>query len=212
MRTSMSFGVWLVVFINLVNGQVIAQGHQNHFASILVDGKKIGQLQVTSKHGEQGELEELKTRASYSVFGVEVYHHTMHVHEVWKNGELQSLKVNADQNGAEYDLSLARKASDYQGVLNDKDKTLPLTTFPTSIWHYAITKQLLLFNVPEVKLLKIRVSRSEDTVSLGKKSVPAEKFVFSGDWDATIWFDQNKNFLKAEHHIKGHKLVIALDP
>jgi hypothetical protein len=47
--------------------------HNNFFASILLDGKKIGHVHYSVKHNEQGELEELRTKASLSVLGVKLY-------------------------------------------------------------------------------------------------------------------------------------------
>ena len=48
--------------------------HENHFATIQVDGKKIGQVHYTLTYDGEGQIESLKTTASYSVLGFEVYH------------------------------------------------------------------------------------------------------------------------------------------
>ena len=65
-----------------------ASEDDHYFASIHLDDDKIGQVHYTVQYDDQGEIEELKTRASVSVLGIEVFHFTQHLHEVWRDGEL----------------------------------------------------------------------------------------------------------------------------
>jgi hypothetical protein len=65
---------------------------QNHFASIFLDGKKIGQVQYTVRTNDRGVVEELKTRTSLSILGFQVYYFTQDLHEVWNSGELQACR------------------------------------------------------------------------------------------------------------------------
>src|SRR5262247_32277 len=114
---------------------------QNHFASIYLDDKKIGQLQYTVRTNDQGVIEELKTRSSLSILGFQVYYFTQDLHEVWKSGELQSMQGNTDDHRTIFKSSLERNPTEYDGTLNGKTLTLPHAAFPTSVWHYAITQK-----------------------------------------------------------------------
>lgn len=189
-----------------------ADTYKNHFASIMVSGKKIGQVHFTARHDNEGTLQELKTRASYSLLGVEVYHHTLHTHEFWEDDEMKHLWGNANEDGTVYELDLTRRPDHYVGTVNRKLIELPANTFPTAVWHHAITEHTTLFSIPGLRLLNVKVKKSPDTVSIGKKKVPAEKFVFSGDWKATVWFNHEKEFLKWQYKVKGRTVVVQLDP
>ncbi|HBE93086.1 MAG TPA: hypothetical protein DDW55_11385 [Gammaproteobacteria bacterium] len=184
---------------------------KNHFASIMLGSKKIGQVHYTARHDNEGTLQELKTRSSVSFLGVEVYHHTLHTHEFWKADEMKRLWGSTNEHGTTYEIDLSRKSAGYAGTLNNQLIELPANSFPTAVWHYAITEHTQLFSIPELRLLNVKVKKSPDTVLIGNKKVPAEKFVFSGDWTTTIWFDKNKQFLKWQYFVKGKKVIVLLD-
>jgi hypothetical protein len=184
---------------------------QNHFASIFLDGNKIGQVQYTVRTDDQGMVEELKTRSSLSMFGFQVYYFTQDLHEVWKSGQLQSLQGNTDDHRTTYKSSLRRTATEYDGVLNDKPLTLPHDAFPTSVWHYAITQKSLLFDSMDLRLMKVNVTKSEDAVVSGGRSIPASRFDFSGEWQASLWFNQNKQLLKMLYNMQGREIIVTID-
>jgi len=77
----MQLGIVLAVLL-VTNGARAAD--QNHFASIYLDDKKIGQVQYTVRTNDQGVVEELKTRSSLSILGFQVYYFAQDLHEVWK--------------------------------------------------------------------------------------------------------------------------------
>jgi hypothetical protein len=205
---------WLAASLVLVlagTATAADKTHENHFATIRVDGKKIGQVHYTLTYDEGGEVEALKTNASYSVLGFEVYSFSQDLHERWQSGELQSMDGNTNDDGDKYQASVARKPDDYTGVLNDKNLTLPHNAFPNSVWHYQITEQPLLFNLSDLRLMNVKVSKRDESVKVDGKSFDAERFDFTGDWQASLWFDKDQQLLKLEYKIKGRDVVVTLD-
>ena len=205
---------WLAASLVLVlagTATAADKTHENHFATIRVDGKKIGQVHYTLTYDEGGEVEALKTNASYSVLGFEVYSFSQDLHERWQSGELQSMDGNTNDDGDKYQASVARKPDDYTGVLNGKNLTLPHNAFPNSVWHYQITEQSLLFNLSDLRLMNVKVSKRQERVKVDGKSFDAERFDFTGDWQASLWFDKDQQLLKLEYKIKGRDVVVTLD-
>jgi hypothetical protein len=205
---------WLAASLVLVlagTATAADKTHENHFATIRVDGKKIGQVHYTLTYDEGGEVEALKTNASYSVLGFEVYSFSQDLNERWQSGELQSMDGNTNDDGDKYQASVARKPDDYTGVLNDKNLTLPHNAFPNSVWHYQITEQPLLFNLSDLRLMNVKVSKRDESVKVDGKSFDAERFDFTGDWQASLWFDKDQQLLKLEYKIKGRDVVVTLD-
>ena len=154
------------VFAALLMAHGALAADQNHFASIYLDGKKIGQVQYTVRTNDQGVVEELKTRSSLSILGFQVYYFTQDLHEVWKSGELQSMQGNTDDHRTIYKSSLQRNPTEYDGMLNDKTLTLPHDAFSTSVWHYAITQKSLLFDLKDLRLMRVKVTKSEGILRL----------------------------------------------
>ena len=187
-------------------------GHQNHFASILLDGKKIGQVHYSVKHNEQGELEQLRTKASLSVLFVKLYDFTQDLHEQWSGGELQSMRASTNDDGQTYEIDLKRTPTEYEANLNDKLLILPHDAFPISLWHYEVTRHSLLFDLSNLRLLNVKISGHEDTVVRSGETIEAERFDFIGDWKGSIWFDRDRQFLKAEYVSNKRLVTVLIDP
>jgi hypothetical protein len=168
-------------------------------------------VHFSATHNDKVVLQELQTNTSYSVFGVELYHHTLDVHELWKDGEIQTLSVTSNDNGDLYDADLTREAGAYAGHLNSKPFAIPLEAFAVAVWHYAIAENSLLFNLPDLNLYRVKVNKSTDKVTVDGRKIPAEKFEFSGDWEATVWLDEKRRFLKWTYSVLGIDVVVLMD-
>ena len=201
----------IVLAVLLVTAHADA-ADQNHFASIYLGKEKIGQIHYVLRTDARGMVEELKTRSSVSILGFQVYYFTQDLHESWKSGELQSMHGDTDDHRKLYKSTLKRNAKEYDVTLNAKPLTLPHDAFPTSVWHYRITEQNLLFDLKDFRLMKVKVSKVEDAVARAGQSIPASRFDFSGDWQASIWFDQNRQLLKMSYKAEGRDIVIVMDP
>lgn len=213
MRSSKRAGsLLLCIFWLLAATTAYAAEPEQFFASVFLDKKKIGQFHVRISRAETGEIEELRARASVSILGVRLYDFSHDITQTWRSGELQKLKGRADDNGTIYDLSLVRQASDYAGSVNAKAVTLPIDAFPNSIWHYGIVDHDVLFNEVDLQLLNVTTTHRPDTIDLNKRKIEAVRVTIIGDFDASSWFDQDKNFLMAELKIGGRKVAIKRDP
>jgi hypothetical protein len=205
-------GQCIAVLAVLIISHSAGAADENHFASIFLNGNKIGQIHYMVRTDEKGMVEELKTRSSLSMLGITVYYFTQDLQEVWKNGELQSMQGDTDDHRTVYKSSLERNPKEYDAVLNGKSLTLPHDAFPTSVWHYQITQKPLLFDLKDFRLMKVKINKSEEAVSADGRSIPASRFDFSGDWNASIWFDQSKQLLKMNYRAEGRDIVITMDP
>lgn len=184
---------------------------ENVFASMTLDGKKIGQIHFTLISKPTGEIEELRTNASVSVLGIKLYTFSQHLHETWHNGTLQTLRSDADDNGTDERVRVKRAGDEFEATRNDKSIDLPGTLFPDSIWHYAVTKQSRLFNSVDLKIMNVSVTRKAETIDYLGKPTPAERFEFKGDWHATLWFGKNQRLLKAHRTVGDREIVITID-
>lgn len=206
-------GVALLVFAVLQPSFAAADDRiiENVFASVTLDGKKIGQIHFTLTSKPTGEVEELRTNASVSVLGIKLYNFSQHLHETWRNGTLQTLRSDADDNGKDEKVRVKRTGDDFEAVRNDKPVDVPGTVFPDSIWHYAVTKQSRLFNSVDLQIMNVTVTRTAETVDYLGKPTPAERFDFAGDWQATLWFGEDQRLLKAHRMVGGREIVITID-
>ncbi len=119
---------------------------------------------------------------------------------------------NTNDDGKIYEITLKRTAKEYEATLNDDPLTLPHEAFPISLWHYAVSQQSLLFDLTDLRLLKVKVSGHEDTVVRNGQTIQAERFDFTGDWQGSVWFDHDKQFLKAEYVSNKRLVTVVMDP
>ena len=187
-------------------------GYENHFASVLVDGKKMGNVHYTVKTNDQGELEELRTKVSLSLLGVKLYDFAQQLHEQWSKGDLQTMWGNTNDDGKVDEVNLERTATEYDATLNGKSLVLPHDAFPISLWHYAVSQQSLLFDLSNLKLLKVQVSGGRETIDWNGGKVDTERFDFTGDWKGSVWFDQDRQFIKAQYTSNKRLVTVLLDP
>ena len=185
---------------------------EQFFCSVFLDNKKIGTFHVRMTRGATGDVEEMRTRASVSMIGVKLYEFSQDVTQTWKGGNLQDLHARADDHGTNYDIMLNRGTDSYSGTMNGKAVSVPIDAFPTTLWHYGIVDHSLLFSEVDLKLFKVRIERVQETIELHGAKIAAERARFVGDFNATVWFDDKKNFIKAETDMKGRKVTLIVDP
>jgi hypothetical protein len=200
----------VALFALAVGAQAAARA-ENHFGSIFIDGKKAGQVHYTVEYGDGGEVETLKTRASLSILGIKLFNFEQNLHETWQSGALQTLNGRTDDDGTIYQAAVKRDPAAYQGTLNDKPVDLPGDAFPASVWHYAITEQTLLFDLKNLRLMRVKVARKDETIKVNKVSTPTERFDLTGDWHASLWFNQDKLLVQFEYQVDSHKVSVTLD-
>ncbi len=184
---------------------------ENLFGSIRLDGKKIGNVHYTVSYDEQGVIDELRSHASYSVLGLQLYHFSQDLYERWSGGELQSFVGDTNDDGTRFYGELTRKPEHYEVVLNGKPLQLPHDAFPASVWQYRITEQHLLFSLSEFKLMKVQVSERSETIRIDGKPLDTRRFDFTGEWKATLWFDRDKQVVQFQYPVEGREVLVTLD-
>ncbi len=212
---SMGIALSLAVGIGLTSAALAPVGAQQieqFFCSVFLDSKKFGTFHVRMTRGTTGDVEEMRTRASVSMIGVKLYEFSQDITQTWKGGNLQDLLGRANDHGTNYDITLNRGPDSYSGTMNGKAVSVPIEAFPATLWHYGIVDHPLLFSEVDLKLLKVKIERVQETIELHGAKINAEKVRFVGDFNATVWFDDKKNFMKAETKMKGRKVKLVVDP
>jgi len=200
-----------VTLITLCSSAYAAGRAENRFGTIHVDGRKTGTVHYTIEYGEKGDVETLRTRASLSILGIKLFNFEQNLHEEWRGGGLRLMRSRTEDDGTHYSASLNRGPEKYKGVVNDKPIELPGHAFPASVWHYNVVRQSLLFDLMTLKPMNVRIARSDETMTVNNKTLAVERFDFTGDWKATVWFDQKRQLVKFEYPVPGHTVTIQLD-
>jgi Family of unknown function (DUF6134) len=210
-RATLAIGLALCLLIEALPSVAHSAEPEQYFASIFLDNKKIGQVQVRFTRGETGEIEDLRVRASLSLLRVSLYEFAHDLQQTWRDGQLQKMQGRADDNGKIYDARVNREASDYSGSVNGKATKLPLEAFPSSIWHHGIVDHPLLFSEMDLRLMHVAIAEADETIKLHGNNIFTKRFTFSGDFVATVWFDNARDFVMAEYEVEGRKVKVTRD-
>jgi len=177
-------------------------------ARVYVEGDRAGVVHFASRRSKDGRIVELESEVRISILGFEVFAFTQRLREEWQDDELQLLRGRTDDNGDIYEVVLRRRGGRLRGTLNERPVEMPEGAFPTSAWHYAITRQDLLFDLKDLELRAVAVRRSMETLEIGGTSVRCERFDFRREWDATAWYDQEERLVRFRYTQKGREVLI----
>ena len=59
--------------------------------------------------------------------------------------------------------------------------------------------------------MRVQIAKSNETIKVNQVATPTERFDLTGDWQASLWFDQDKFLVQFEYQVESHKVVIQLD-
>lgn len=181
----------------------------SHFARIFVDGERAGEVRFTRKEDAGGHAGRIETEVSLSVLGLEVFEFEQTLRAQWQDGRLQRLEGRTDDNGDIYEVVLRRREGRLRGTLNGEPATLPEGAFPTSVWNYGITRQNLLFDLKDLRLRRVEVERSIETLEVDGEAIECERFDYVEGWDATIWYDRDRHLVRFRYRQRGHDVVVV---
>jgi hypothetical protein len=61
-------------------------------------------------------------------------------------------------------------------------------------------------------LTKVSVKESKVSKDQDGKIIELDRFDFTGEWSASIWFDEDKTITQAKYKSEGKTVKIILDP
>jgi len=180
-----------------------------HFAKVFVDGDRAGEVEFTRKLDADGRIGRIETEVTLEVLGFDVFEVGQRLRQEWADGRLQSLKGRTNDDGDIYEVDLRRREGRLRGTLNGEPVALPEGAYPTSVWHYEITRQDLLFDLKDLELRKVEVERSMETLEVDGETIECERFDYVEGWDATIWYDQDQRLARFRYTQRGYDVVVV---
>ena len=59
--------------------------------------------------------------------------------------------------------------------------------------------------------MRVQVAKSDETIKVNKVATPTERFDVTGDWQASLWFNQAKFLVQFAYEVEGHKVLVQLE-
>ena len=193
-------------------GAALAQVPEGRFeATIYIDDDEAGRAVFTREDQGAVRIDQLDSKVSVSLLGLELFGFTQTVREAWRGEELQAFQSVTNDDGEVYDIALERENGVLKGTLNDQPVELPAGAFPTSVWHYDIVNQNLLFDVKDLDVREVQVERSTETLEIDGQRIPTERFTFTEGWNATIWYDSERRLVQFTYPEGSYEVKIVAE-
>jgi hypothetical protein len=160
------------------------------------DGDVVGQYTINFTRTDQGVLAEAKADVDVNLLFVPVYSMTYQARELWQGGQLQSLEAFTNDDGELIHVQATREADGLEVKANDQTFETP-AVLPISHWNPALLAGGPLLNGMTGKVDEVKVSdQGLDTVSTRNGSLRARHYLYSGDLNGEIWYDEDGRWVK----------------
>ena len=192
-----------------------AHTEHRHF-SILVDGREVGQSQMTIVEQDDGSVY-LSASAKVQVQQFVVnYSFTIEAQEWWQKGKLIGLKANCNDNGKKCELLVGMRDNQLRARVNGVDRACNPDAWTTSYWKLADAR----FHNKQVPLLAVDNGQEltgqlqyvgTKQLPVGNQLVACYHFRLTGAGaPVDLWFDQYHRLVRREFTESGHKTIMQL--
>lgn len=171
------------------------------------DGDVVGQYIINFKRANQGVLVDARVDVNVNLLFVPVYTLRYHAQEFWSGGQLQTIEANTNDDGDQVHVQATRDAEGLQVKTNNGDYETS-AVLPISHWNPALLSGGKLLNgmtgeVDEVKVF----DQGLDTVSTRNGSLRANHYLYSGDLNGEIWYDEEGRWVKLRFRAKDGSMI-----
>ena len=188
---------------------------QRHF-SILVDGKEVGQSQMTIVEQDDGSVYvSASAKVQVQQFVVN-YSFTIEAQEWWQKGKLIGLKATCNDNGKRCELAVGQRDNQLRARANGADRVCNSDVWTTSYWKLADAR----FHNKQVPILAVDSGQElagqlqyvgTKQLPVGNQLVACYHFRVTGAGaPVDLWYDQHHRLVRREFTESGHKTIMQL--
>jgi hypothetical protein len=160
------------------------------------DGDVVGQYVINFTRTDQGVLADARVDVDVNLLFVPIYSLRYHARELWSDGELQSIEAFTNEDGDLIHVHATRDAEGLRVKTNDGAYETP-AVLPISHWNPALLAGGPLLNGMTGEVDQVQVfDQGLDTVSTRDGSLRARHYLYSGDLNGEIWYDEDGRWVK----------------
>lgn len=161
------------------------------------DGKRVGEHRVSFRVDGDAIVVEVRFNVDVRFLGFSAYRYVYTATERWQDGRLVALAAETDDNGDRTQVS-AVEVGDLLRVRGPSGAVeAPAGTFATNHWNPGVLDEDLVINSITGALSHVRIEeRGVQQVQVDGAAVSARRFVYTGDLDNEVWYDDDGRWLK----------------
>jgi hypothetical protein len=171
------------------------------------DGNVVGEHVVTFTRTDNGVRADSRADVDVELLFVSAYRFRYQARELWTDGELRSIEASTNDNGDYNRVEAVRDANGLQ-VSSTRGRYEAPDIVPTSHWNAALLQGRPLLNTLTGELSAVQFfDQGLDTVATRKGVVRARHYLYSGDLNGEIWFDEDGRWVKLRFRANDGSII-----
>ena len=179
------------------------------FFDVKRDGKQVGQHKVQFRQKENGQILVVsRLNITIKVLGMIFYKYAYHCRAWWAENHLIKLLAKQDDDGT---VSEVKVNADINILIIEGPNGISkgqLSLYPSNHWHPGVLheNQVIDTLTGEVANVKIKNLGVEKIEAEGQ-SIDANKYIYSGDVNATAWYDKLGRWVKLSFPVEDGSII-----
>lgn len=202
--------IWIILLpLMMVAGAASASTEQWLF-TVRLDDKTIGQHSFVRTGTRDAYRMDIRADFKATLFLVVPFRYEHRNLETWKEGCLQAIESNTNDNGDRFDVKGSVKDSAFDIVANGKNRSLTGCVSTFAYWDPGFLKQASLLNSQDGQYTAVKVRMlGEDTIrALGKDMKATRYKLKAGELTINLWYTAEGEWLRLESPVKGGMTLI----
>lgn len=153
---------------------------------------------------------ETDVNVKVKILFVTAYQRQAHYRETWRDNRLIAYEARTSEGGDRY-VTTAR-IDNGEMVIDGVEKGVraPLDTISSHPWNVDAVDRQILFGQRDGRILHVNVKEAgEETVTIGGKTIKAQKYVISGDLERELLYSSNGTWLQWRLERNGKSITIT---
>lgn len=161
------------------------------------DGSPVGSHRVTFARDAEGLTVKNQFQLEVDFLFFTAYRYSYRSQARWSNDQLVSLEVHVDDDGAASKLQASRGTDGLTVANAERRYTIEQPIYPTNHWHPGVIGETRVLNTLTGRINEITIRpQGRQPVPTESGDVMAMRFVYSGDLQNEVWYDDAGRWVK----------------
>lgn len=189
------------------------QASQEFNFKVLLDDREIGFHRFEVAQNGNRETIDIEANFEVTFFAIPFYRYGHSNQEVWRDGCLESIRSQTDDNGDVFRVEGRRDADGFSVSTQDQAFELDGSCVMTfAYWNAEMLDQQALLNSQTGEYLPIEIDDAgNETLRLQGEPVPARRYRLRNpehEIDITVWYEQEtRRWLSLESRVSGDRVI-----
>lgn len=137
------------------------------------------------------------------------FHYTHHRDEVWRDGHLERMSADTDDDGTVHHIDVAAGPDGPRLTLDGAPRDVPADALPLSLWSKAILDRKVLYGITDAALYHVTVTDlGTDDLTWKGRAVKSRHYRISGDVERDLWYGDDGLLLKTTFERRGYPILV----